>query len=131
MKISVSLTLIGEKFDPALVTRLIGIYPDSVQENGNIPSGDTTCDHCEWGLVSGWQIGNDIDAIMRALFLRVAGRCEALTQAAEAVHAEWHCLIGLFAYEPNELAHLSFSEETVSFLGSIRACWGFDQYYCF
>ena len=126
-EIRVSLTLIGECYDPDYVTQRLQMTPDILRLPDERLGNGCLFGHTEWGIQTAIVVSDEVEVVLRSLWNRLNCNAHALKSLAEELNAQWHCLCYLRTQDGN-LPAICFSSESIRFLAEIGAEMGFDTY---
>ena len=120
------LTLIGDDFDTALVSKLLGRLPTYVREKTEVLGNGQLFGHCEWGVETALMEAEDFQPVSDSLREMLDCPAELLKKAAHDCNAEWHILYYVKVYD--EFPALWFNAEFIQFVAEIGGLIGFDGY---
>jgi len=119
-------TLIGDTFDPQLVTERTGITPSWVRHKGEVFGNGHTFDHTEWGIETEEFREDDLLPVIEQLCSVLENTPGTLLrELAEECNAEWNLLFDVDIHDGRDPVGY-FPSEFVQFCGEIKASIGFD-----
>lgn len=120
------LTLIGDDFDTALVSKLIGRLPTYVREKTEVLGNGQLFGHCEWGVETELMEAEDFQPVSDSLRGMLDCSAELLKKAAHDYNAEWSILYYVEVYD--DFPVIYFSQNFIQFSAEIGAHIGADVY---
>lgn len=125
-KIQGYLTLIGDDFDTALVSKLIGRLPTYVREKTEVLGNGQLFGHCEWGVETELIETDDLPPVSNSLQEIINCPAQLLRKIAQDCNARWSILYYVKVYD--EFPVLWFNAEFIQFVAEIGGSIGFDGY---
>lgn len=125
-KIQGHLTLVGDDFDTALVSKMLGRLPTYVREKTEVLGNGQLFGHCEWGVETALMEAEDFQPVSDSLREMLDCSAELLKKAAHDCNAEWSILYYVKVYD--EFPVLWFNAEFIQFVAEIGGSIGFDGY---
>ena len=123
--ITAYMTLIGEVFDPKLVTETIGIVPEIIRLPDEKLGNGRCFGHTEWSIIFVKEKCKDISELLKTIRIQFIDKADVLLEVATACNAVWHLLF-YFESTGDDMPAVYFSKNEVSFAASIGAEIGFD-----
>lgn len=123
-KIRGHLTLIGDDFETAYVSRMTGQLPNYVREKTEILRNGQLFGHCEWGVVTEFIDTFDLQVVSDLLRGMINCPTEVLKQVAQDCDAVWNILFAVDVYD--DFPALYFESDFIQFTAEIGGIIGFD-----
>lgn len=123
-KIQGNLTLIGDNFDTAYVSRMIGQFPPYVREKTEVLRNGQFFGHCEWGVGTEFVETDDLPPVSNLLRGMINCPTEVLKKVAQDCNAVWNILFNVDVYD--DFPALFFDQEFIQFTAEIGGKIGFD-----
>lgn len=125
-KILGHLTLVGDDFDTALVTKLIGRPPTRVREKTDVLCYGQLFGHCEWGVETEYIETDDLQPVSDLLREMINCPAQLLRKIAQDCNAEWKNMYCVKVYD--DFPALWFNAEFIQFVAEIGGDIDFDGY---